>query len=50
MALLFAVSAGVATVVPHRTGAWLPLHLFLVGALLLAISGTTRLFAVTWSA
>jgi hypothetical protein len=37
-------------VVPHRTGAWLPLHLFLIGALLLAISGATQLLAVTWSA
>jgi nitrite reductase (NO-forming) len=50
MALAFAAAAAVAVVVPHNTGAWLPLHLFLVGALLLAISGATRLFAVTWSA
>ncbi len=35
---------------PHDTGAWLPLHLVLVGTLLLAISGVTRLFAVSWSA
>jgi nitrite reductase (NO-forming) len=46
----FALAAAAAVVVPHRTGAWLPLHLFLVGALLLAISGATRLFTVTWSA
>jgi nitrite reductase (NO-forming) len=46
----FAVAAAAASVVPHRTGAWLPLHLFLVGTLLSAISGATRLFAVTWSA
>ena len=46
----FAVAATVALVVPHRTGDWLPLHLFLAGALLLAISAATQLFAVTWAA
>ena len=46
----FAMSAALTTVVPHRTGAWLPLHLFLAGSLVLAISGATRLFVVTWSA
>ena len=46
----FAVAATVALVVPHRTGAWLSLHLFLVGAVLLAISAATQLFAVTWAA
>ncbi len=46
----FAVAATVALVVPHRTGDWLSLHLFLVGALLLAISAATQLFAVTWAA
>ena len=45
----FAVASVVATVVPHRTGVWLPLHLFLAGALVLAISGATQLFTVTWS-
>lgn len=50
LAVAFAVAAGLATAVPHRTGSWLPLHLFLVGSLLLAISGVTRFFAVTWSA
>lgn len=50
LAAVFAVAAVVAAVVPHRTGAWLPLHLFLVGSVLLAISGATRLFAITWSA
>ena len=50
LAVGFAVAGGAAAVVPHATGAWLPLHLFLVGALGLAISGATRLFAVTWSA
>lgn len=38
-----------AAVVPHGTGAWLPLHLLLVGALLTAISGAAPLLAVTWS-
>jgi nitrite reductase (NO-forming) len=35
-----------------RMGAdwWLPLHLFVVGALLSAISATTQMLAVTWSA
>lgn len=46
----FAVAAAVALVVPHRTGDWLSLHLFLAGALLLAISAATQLFAVTWAA
>ena len=46
----FAVAATVALVVPHRTGDWLALHLFLVGAVLLAISAATQLFAVTWAA
>lgn len=46
----FALAAPVAAVLPHRTGRWLPLHLFLVGALLLAISAATQLFAVTWAA
>jgi len=46
----FAVTAAVAAVVPHRTGAWLPLHLFLAGTVLLAISGAAPLFAVTWAA
>jgi nitrite reductase (NO-forming) len=50
LAAAFAFAAGVAVVVPHRTGLWLPLHLFLVGALLLAISGATQFLAVTWSA
>jgi len=46
----FALAAPVSAVLPHRTGRWLPLHLFLVGSLLLAISGATQLFAVTWAA
>jgi hypothetical protein len=50
LAAAFAAAAPVSALVPHDTGAWLPLHLALVGALLLAISGATRLFVVTWSA
>lgn len=50
LAAAFAVAATTAMVVPHRTGAWLPLHLFLVGSVLLSISDAARLFAVTWSA
>ncbi|MCZ7531503.1 MAG: hypothetical protein M5U31_14910 [Acidimicrobiia bacterium] len=46
----FALVAALFAALPHDTGAWLPLHLFLVGSLLLAISGASQLFAVTWSA
>ncbi|HEU5085178.1 MAG TPA: hypothetical protein VFU14_17685 [Acidimicrobiales bacterium] len=49
VAAAFTVASPVAAVVPHDTGAWLPLHLFLVGAVLSAISGATQLLAVTWS-
>ncbi|MCP5026902.1 MAG: hypothetical protein GY929_11530, partial [Actinomycetia bacterium] len=37
-------------IVPHDSGSWLPLHLFLVGSLLTVISSVTQLLAVTWSA
>ncbi len=47
--LAFAASAAVAGVVPHNSGPWLALHLFLVGSLLAAISSATQLIAVTWS-
>ena len=50
MAVIFGAASVVTVFLPHRTGAWLPLHLFLVGAVLLAISGATRLFTVTWAA
>lgn len=50
IAALFVIAAPVAAIAPHRTGPWLPLHLFLVGGLLSAISGVTQLLAVTWSA
>lgn len=46
---LFSASAAVAAVVPHDTGIWLPVHLFVVGGLLCAISGVTQMLAVTWS-
>ena len=47
---LFAAAAPLTALLPHSTGRWLPLHLFLVGGLLSAISGATQLLAVTWSA
>lgn len=50
VAAAFTFAAGVAAVVPHHTGPWLPLHLFLVGGLLTAISAATQFLAVTWSA
>ena len=50
LSLAFVGATALALVIPHRTGWWLPLHLFLAGALLLAISAATQLFAVTWAA
>jgi nitrite reductase (NO-forming) len=50
VAVAFLVAAAVAAVVPHRSGTWLPLHLFLIGGVLSAISAATQLLAVTWSA
>jgi nitrite reductase (NO-forming) len=50
VAFAFVVATAIALVIPHRTGWWLPLHLFLAGALLLAISAATQFFAVTWAA
>ncbi len=50
LAVGFTVAAALGAVVPHHTGTWLPLHLFLVGALLLAISGATQFFTLTWGA
>ena len=49
-AAAFAVAALAAAVVPQDTGRWLPLHLFLTGSIVLAISGATVLFTVTWAA
>lgn len=47
---LFLVVAAISGAVPHSTGSWLPLHLALAGALLLAISGVTQFLAITWGA
>jgi nitrite reductase (NO-forming) len=49
-AAVFVVAAASAAVVPHGSDTWLPLHLFLVGGVLSAISGATQMLAVTWSA
>ena len=49
VAVAFALAAPAAWLVPHETGAWLPLHLFLVGTMLSAISGATQMLAITWS-
>jgi hypothetical protein len=46
----FVLAAVVAALIPHRTGNWLPLHLFLVGGVLSAVCGATQMLAVTWSA
>ena len=49
IALAFTVAAPIAAVIPHHTGVWLPLHLFLLGGLFSAIAGATQMLAVTWS-
>lgn len=46
----FVVAATLATLIPSRTGSWLPLHLFLLGAVTSAIATVTQMLAVTWSA
>lgn len=50
LALAIVGAAVVAAVLPHDTGRWLPLHLFLAGGLGLAISAASLLLTVTWSA
>lgn len=50
LAAAFAVAAPLSALVPHDTGSWLPLHLFLVGGVLGAIAAATQFLAVTWSA
>ena len=50
VALAFAAAAIVAGITRLGGGWWVPLHLFVVGALLSAISATTLMLAVTWSA
>lgn len=49
LAAAFVVAAGVAVAVPGGRS-WVPLHLLLAGGVSLAISGSTLLFTVTWSA
>ena len=50
IAAVFVVAAVVAGVTGVGAGWWLPLHLFVVGGLLSAISAATQMLAVTWSA
>lgn len=50
LAVAFVVSAPISALAAEDLGRWLPLHVFLVGAVLTAISAATQLFAVTWSA
>ncbi|KAA0233098.1 MAG: hypothetical protein EDR02_15090 [Actinobacteria bacterium] len=50
VAAAFAIGAALAAVLPHQTGAWLPLHLFLVGTVLSSISAVAPMLAVAWSA
>lgn len=50
LALLFVVAAAVTALTSPATDRWLPLHLFLAGGVVLAISAATQLFAVSWSA
>ena len=50
LAASFVAAAAIAAVVRHDTGRWLPLHLFLAGGLLLAISGVSVLLAATGAA
>ncbi len=49
MAVTFTVVAVVLAVTGLGVGWWLPLHVFVVGGLLGAISTTTQMLAVTWS-
>ncbi|MAT04014.1 MAG: hypothetical protein CL424_03100 [Acidimicrobiaceae bacterium] len=50
VATAFVAAAVGAGVVRLGDGWWLPLHLFVVGGLLSAISATTQMLSVTWSA
>lgn len=50
LAVAFGGAAAIAAIVPHATGAWLPLHLLLAGGVVLAISGVAPMLTVTWSA
>lgn len=50
MRLALAFIAGAALVAAAGSTRWLPLHLFLAGAVVLAISGVSLMLTVTWSA
>lgn len=50
IAAAFVAAAGVVGVSGVGASWWLPLHLFAAGGLLSAISATTQMLAVTWSA
>lgn len=50
MSSAFVAASLLAWAAPTELGRWLPLHLFLAGAVILAISGATILFTVTWAA
>lgn len=49
LGLAFFVTTPLMALLPHDTGAWLPLHWFLAGGVLTIISGATQMLAVTWS-
>jgi nitrite reductase (NO-forming) len=49
LAFGFVMGAAIAAVSLGRAELWVALHLFLLGGLLMAISATTQMFAVTWS-
>ncbi|MEO6627931.1 MAG: hypothetical protein ABIP03_05115, partial [Aquihabitans sp.] len=49
LALVFVAVAPLSAVVPHHTGVWLPLHLFLVGGMVGTLSAVTQMLAITWS-
>lgn len=50
LTVVFVVLAPISTLAADDVDRWLPMHVFLVGAVLTAISGVTQLLAVTWSA
>ncbi|QQS23802.1 MAG: hypothetical protein IPM43_10210 [Actinomycetota bacterium] len=49
LSTLFAVGAVMTSFLDTETGRWMPIHLFVVGALLSAISTVTQMLAITWS-
>ncbi len=49
VAIGFVIAAVVAALAGVGSGWWVPLHLFVVGGLLSAISATTQMLAVTWA-